>query len=147
MPQMPATFAAGNFCALHAQALVGGVGDVLFYRCFIKAFPAASTLKLGSGMEQHGAAAYADIIAFFKKIPVLTRKGSLCAFFAAHMVLQIAEFASPFFVIRIFFCRLTRSRQRKQECYNKQHAFSKLLVCCLDSVCCEWPAHVSTKVL
>src|SRR5271165_2612111 len=95
---MRAAAAACHLRPHHPVTPVHGVLDLALVLGGVKAWPSASRVELGLGVEQLVAAADTEINALVMEIPVLAGECALGAFFARDLVLLGSQQLSPFLV-------------------------------------------------
>src|SRR5579883_675744 len=96
MAEMAGTFGAQDLGADHAVAVVGLLIDMALLRGLRKARPAAAGIEFGVGLEQHLAAAGADIAARALLMLILAGERPFGRLFAQHRILHRCQLAPPF---------------------------------------------------
>src|SRR5271155_2565316 len=95
---MRAAAAAHDFRPHHPVTSVDGVFDFALVLGGVEAWPSASRVELGLGVEKFVAAADTEINALVMEIPVLAGKCALGAFFSRDLVLLRGQELSPLLV-------------------------------------------------
>src|SRR6516164_4800339 len=95
MAEMAAAFGAQHLGADHAVARIRLLVDMALERRLGEARPAAAGIELGIGLEQHVAAAGANIGAGAALMLILAREGTFGRLLAQHRVLHWRKLAPP----------------------------------------------------
>ncbi len=86
MPQVRVTAGAQHFDAAHAQGIVFTVNDGVGFQWCVEAWPTATGVEFGAGIEQWTVAALAQVGARTIFIPIHPRKRPLGARLASNRV-------------------------------------------------------------